>query len=61
MQTRCVSIAKIDHCLTYDTTETCSLCEEGYRLENIRKRCIAIPANTNCTVMKPVNILDTVE
>ena len=61
MMTRCVSISKIDNCLTYDSTETCSKCADGFWLENIRKRCIAIPTETNCEIMTPVNIMDTVE
>jgi hypothetical protein len=33
-------------------------CIEGYRLDNLRARCIKIPDEENCLIQVPLNIQD---
>lgn len=60
--TKCVKIpTKIENCLEYDSIQTCFKCRDGYRLDNLRARCILIPADENCLVQVPKNIYDSTD
>lgn len=44
--------------MEYDSIQTCLKCVDGYRLDNLRARCIAIPADEHCITQVPLNIHD---
>jgi hypothetical protein len=46
------------HCTEFQNLQTCKVCEENYRLENLATRCVLIPDDQKCKVQVPVNIYD---
>ena len=45
----------IANCEVYESLTTCLKCQDNYRLENLKTRCLDIPAELNCKVSVPID------
>lgn len=49
-------VEQIPNCMQYTDVFSCNKCDPGYYLNNVSKRCLVIPAESNCLEMKVMEL-----